>query len=73
MKPAKIRKSVDDSKAMAAYVALFVSLEDATVFERAVLSTANAHLPPCARVVKEGGAPNALYWRWLAVTAEAWS
>jgi hypothetical protein len=73
VKPAKTRKTVDDAKAMAGYVSLFASMEDAAMFEKAVLGTSNTHLPPCARLVKEGAAPSSLYWRWLAVTAEAWS
>lgn len=73
MKPAKIRKTTDDAKAMAAYASLFDSMDDAVAFEKAALATANAHLPPCARLVKEGAQPSSLYWRWLAVTAEAWS
>lgn len=73
MKPAKLRKSSDDAKAMASYVSLFPSMSDAMIFEKAVLAATNAMLPPVARVVKEGGQPTALYWRWLAVTAEVWS
>ena len=73
MKPARLRKTADDARAMAAYVSLFQSMTDAAIFEKAVLATANAMLPPVARVVKEGGQPTALYWRWLAITAEVWS
>lgn len=38
------------------------------------LATPNVHLPPCARVVRDGGQRSALYWRWLNVfLAEVWS
>jgi len=73
MKPAKLRKTADGAKAMASYVSLFPSMNDAILFEKAVLTTTNTMLPPVARVVKEGGQPTALYWKWLAVTAEVWS
>jgi hypothetical protein len=80
MKQPKLRKSPEDAKAlvltakaMATYVSMFTSMTDAAAFEKAVLSTVDIHLPPCARLVKAGGQPNALYWRWLAVTAEVWS
>lgn len=73
MKPPKLRKTADDAKSMAAYVALFHSMDDAALFQKAVLATADVHLPAVARVVKSGGQPTALYWRWLAVTAEVWS
>lgn len=73
LKPARLRKPADDGRAMAAYVSLFLSMEDAAIFEKAVLSTAKEFLPPCARVVKEGGAATGVYWRWLAITAEVWS
>ena len=73
LKPARLRKTADDARAMAGYVSLFHSMEDASIFEKAVLSTAKEMLPPCARVVKEGGQPTSIYWRWLAITAEVWS
>jgi hypothetical protein len=73
VKPAKLRKTADDAKAMASYVSLFHSMSDAMLFEKVVLGTANTMLPPVARIVKEGGQPTALYWKWLAVTAEVWS
>lgn len=76
----KLRKSPEDAKAlvitakaMASYVSMFTSMTDAAAFEKAVLSTADVHLPPCAKFVKAGGHPTPLYWRWLAITAEAWS
>lgn len=58
---------------MMAYVALFANLEDATAFQNAALKTATLHLPPCARLVRDGGAPSAIFWRWLGAMAEAWS
>lgn len=73
IKPARLRKTADDGRAMATYVSLFLSMEDAAIFEKAVLSMSKELLPPCARVVKEGGPPTATYWRWLAITAEVWS
>lgn len=80
MKQPRLRKSPDDAKAqvltakaMASYVSMFTSMPDAAAFEKAVLSTADVHLPPCAKFVKAGGQPSPIYWRWLAVTAEVWS
>ncbi len=73
MRVAKTRKNDDEAKAMAAFVSMFNSIEDAVVFERAVLSTTNAHLPPIARAVRDGGQRTALYWRWLTISAEVWS
>lgn len=58
---------------MGAYVSLFGTLEDAHAFERAALAVAAPFLPPCARVVRDGGTPTELYWRWLAIQAEVWS
>jgi hypothetical protein len=75
VKPGKLKRSDDaaQSKALHSYVSLFANLEDATAFESAALKTKNEFLPPCARVVRDGGAPTAVYWRWLAAQAEAWS
>lgn len=73
MKTTKTRKSDDEAKTMAAYVAQFSSIEDALAFEKTVLSTPNVHLPPCARSVRDGGPHTTLYWRWLNVLAEVWS
>ena len=73
MKIMKTRKTNDEIKAMAAYAAMFTSIEDALAFERAALGTPNVHLPPCARVVRDGGQRTELYWRWLHVLAEVWS
>jgi hypothetical protein len=73
VKPARLRTEPTDTKAMAAYLSLFGNLTDAQAFEAAALKTKNEHLPPCARVVRDGGAPTAVYWRWLAAMAEAWS
>ena len=73
MKTIKTRKSDDEAKEMAAYVAMFSSIEDALAFEKAALSAPNIHLPPCARVARDSGQRAALYWRWLHVLAEAWS
>lgn len=73
MKTAKTRKSDDEAKAMASYVAQFSSIEDALAFEKAALSAPNIHLPPCARSARDGGQKTLLYWRWLDVLAEVWS
>ncbi len=73
MKVGKTRKTDDEAKTMAAYVASFSSIEDALAFEKAALGTPNVHLPPVARVVRDGGQRSTLYWRWLHVLAEVWS
>lgn len=73
MKTVKSRKSDDEAKAMASYVARFSSIEDALAFEKAALSASNVHLPPCARGARDHNQRNALYWRWLDVLAEVWS
>lgn len=73
MKVAKTRKTDDETKAMASFVSLFSSIEDALAFEEAALTTPNVHLPPCARSVRDGGQRTTLYWRWLHVLAEVWS
>lgn len=73
MKAIKTRKTDDEAKAMAAYVASFSSIEDALAFEKAALSAPNVHLPPCARSVRDGGQRATLYWRWLHILAEVWS
>ena len=73
MKIAKTRKTDDEVKAMAGFVAMFTSIEDALAFEKAALSAPNIHLPPCARIVRDGGQRTALYWRWLHILAEVWS
>jgi hypothetical protein len=73
VKIVKTRKTDDEVKAMAAFAAVFTSLEDALAFEKAALAAPNVHLPPCARVVRDGGQRTALYWRWLNVLAEVWS
>ena len=73
MKIVKTRKTDDEVKAMAGFASVFTSLEDALAFEKAALATPSVHLPPCARVVRDGGQRTALYWRWLNVMAEAWS
>jgi hypothetical protein len=73
VKPGKLKKSNDDSKAMFGYVSLFENMGDAVAFEKAALATEPKHLPPCAKTVKDGGSPSAIYWRWLAAMAEAWS
>ena len=73
MKIAKTRKTDDHVKAMASFVANFTSIEDALAFEKAALAAPNVHLPPCARVVRDGGQRTTLYWRWLLVLAEVWS
>lgn len=73
MRPARLKNSPTDTKAMVGCLSLFSSLDDAQAFQAAALKTQNAFLPPCARVVRDGGAPTAVYWRWLAAQAEAWS
>ena len=73
MKVAKTRKTDDEVKAMAGFAAMFTSLDDAIAFEKAALAAPNVHLPPCARVVRDGGQRTALYWRWLHVLSEVWS
>lgn len=73
MKIGKTRKTDDEVKAMAGFVAMFTSIEDALAFEKAALSAPNIHLPPCARSVRDGGQRIALYWRWLNILAEVWS
>lgn len=73
MKVGKTRKSDDEAKAMAGYVASFSSIEDALAFEKAALSAANVHLPPVARGVRDGGQRTTLYWRWLHILAEVWA
>ena len=73
MKIVKTRKTDDDVKAMSSFVAVFTSIEDALAFEKAALATPTVHLPPCARVVRDGGQRTALYWRRLNVLAEVWS
>jgi hypothetical protein len=73
MKIAKTRKTDDHVKAMASFVAMFTSIEDALAFEKAALSTPNVHLPPCARSVRDGGQRTEVYWRWLHILAEVWS
>ena len=73
MKIGKTRKTDDEVKAMAGFASMFTSLENALAFEEAALDTPNVHLPPCARVVRDGGQRTALYWRWLNIMAEAWS
>jgi len=73
MKIVKTRKTDDEAKAMASFAARFNSLEEALAFEKASLATANVHLPPCARSVRDGNPRTALYWRWLDIMAEVWS
>lgn len=73
MKIVKTRKTDDEVKAMAGFVAMFTSIEDALAFEKAALGAPNIHLPPCARSVRDGGQRTALYWRWLNILAEVWS
>lgn len=74
MKPAKLAKiDRDASKAMIAYLSLFANLDDAQAFQKAAHQTDAKHLPPCVHTVKNGGAATAIYWRWLAAQAEAWS
>jgi hypothetical protein len=77
VKPAKLRRAeVDDAKAIKArssYLEMFASVEDALAWQKSALQTRTEFLPPCARTVRDGGAPTAIYWRWLAAQAEAWS
>jgi hypothetical protein len=73
VKIVKTRKTDDEVKAMASFVAMFTSIEDALAFEKAAIAAPNIHLPPCARVVRDGGQRTALYWRWLHILAEVWS
>jgi hypothetical protein len=74
VKPGRLLKSDRDvAKAMLAYLSLFGSLDDAQSFQKAAHQTDVKHLPPCVRIVKDGGAATAIYWRWLAAQAEAWS
>ena len=74
MKPAKLLKlDREETKAKNAYVALLATIEDALTFQKAAHSTDAKHLPPCVRTVRDGGAATAIYWRWLAAQAEAWS
>jgi hypothetical protein len=74
VKPAKLAKvDREASKAMLAYLSLFSSLDDAQTFQRAAHPSEQRFLPPCVRIVKDGGQPSAIYWRWLAAMAEAWS
>lgn len=73
MRAAKTRKNDDEAGAMATFVAMFSSIEDALLFEKTMLSTTNAHLPPIAKAVRDGGQRTTLYWRWLAISAEVWS
>ena len=73
MRIVKTRKTDDEVKAMAGFASMFTALEDALAFEKAALATPNIHLPPCARVVRDGGQHTTLYWRWLNIMAEAWS
>ena len=73
MKTVKTRKSDDEAKVMAAYAASFASREDAIAFEKAALAAPHVHLPPCARIVRDGGQRTTLYWRWLHILAEVWS
>jgi hypothetical protein len=73
VKIGKTRKTDDEVKAMAAFVAMFTSIEDALAFEKAALATPNVHLPPCARSVRDGGQRTALYWRWLDILAQVWA
>lgn len=73
MKIVKTRKADDEVKAMAAFVAQFTSIEDALAFEKAALQAPNVHLPPCARVVRDGGQRTTLYWRCLNILSEVWS
>jgi hypothetical protein len=73
VRAAKTRKDDDAAKAMAAFVAMFNSIEDAQAFERAALAAPNVHLPPVARAVRDGHPRTTLYWRWLTISAEVWS
>lgn len=68
----KTRKSDDEAKTMAAYVAMFASIEDSLIFEKAALSTPTPHLPPIARSVRDGGQRTELYWRWLHMQCLVW-
>lgn len=69
----KTRKSDEAAAAMATFVSMFNSIEDALAFEKAALSTPNIHLPPIARAVRDGAPRETLYWRWLTINAEVWS
>lgn len=73
MKIAKTRKTDDYAKAMAGFVANFLTIEDALAFEESILAAPKVHLPPCAVSVRDGGQPTELYWRWLNILAEVWS
>jgi hypothetical protein len=73
VKIVKTRKTDDEVKAMAGFVAMFTSIEDALAFEKAALAAPNIHLPPCSRVARDSGLRTALYWRWLNILAEVWS
>lgn len=73
MKIVKTRKTDGEVKAMAGFASMFTSLEDAQAFEKAALATPNVHLPPCARMVRDGGQRTEVYWRWLNILAEVWS
>lgn len=73
MRAVKTRKDDDAAEAMAVFVSMFNSIEDALAFEKAALSTPNIHLPPVARAVRDGGLRSTLYWRWLTISAEVWS
>lgn len=73
MRAARTRKSDDAAEAMAAFVSMFNSIEDALAFEKAALGTPNIHLPPIARAVRDGGPRTILYWRWLTISAEVWT
>jgi hypothetical protein len=73
VKIVKTRKTEDEVKAMASFASQFTSLEDALACEKALLSTPTIHLPPCARVVRDGGQRTTLYWLWLNVMAQVWS
>ena len=71
---AKTRKNDESADAMATFVSMFNSIEDALAFEKAALSAPNVHLPPIARAVRDGSSPRTtLYWRWLTISAEVWS
>lgn len=72
VKSIKTRKSDAEAKAMAAYVAMFSCIEDSLAFEKAALATPTIHLPPIARIVRDGGEPTELYWRWLHMQCETW-
>lgn len=73
MRAVKTRKDDDAAEAMAVFVSMFNSIEDALAFEKAALSTPNIHLPPVTRAVRDGGLRSTLYWRWLTISAEVWS